>query len=312
MRCAASGINYGSHHVLLLQYAAMELVLDILIDALVDTAKLVPFLFVTYLAMEALERAAGNKTSEAVERAGHAGPFIGALLGAVPQCGFSAAAATLYAGRVVTLGTLIAVFLATSDEMIPIMIAEQADPSLILKILGIKVMVGMVMGFVVDAVAYLLRRNATGELQIHDICEADGCHCDDEEGGILRSAFTHTVQVTIFIFLVSLVLTAIVELVGEEAFSRFLVLNPELSVVASAVVGLIPNCAASVIITELYLEGSLAFGACMAGLLVSAGIGLLVLFRTNRRPRENAGVVAILLAVGIAWGLIFNAVGFAL
>lgn len=287
----------------------MDLVIDILLDATIDTVKLVPFLFLTYLAMEALERAAGSKTSEAVERAGHAGPFIGALLGAVPQCGFSAAAATLYAGRVVTLGTLIAVFLATSDEMIPIMIAEQADPALILKILGIKVMVGMVMGFLIDAIVYIVRRNHTSELQIHELCEADHCHCEDEDS-ILMSALRHTVQVTMFIFLVSLVLTAIVEVVGEEAVASFLVGNPELSVVGAAVVGLIPNCAASVIITELYLEGSLGFGACMAGLLVSAGIGLLVLFRTNRRLRENIGIVFLLLAIGIAWGFIFNATGF--
>ena len=290
----------------------MELVLDILLDALIDTAKLVPFLFVTYLAMEALERAAGEKTAEAVERAGHAGPFIGALLGAFPQCGFSAAAATLYAGRVVTLGTLIAVFLATSDEMLPIMIAEQVDPALILKILGIKVVVGMLAGFAIDAAAYILRRNASGELQIHELCEADNCHCHDEEGGIVRSAFNHTVQVTIFIFLISLALTAIVEVVGEATFSLFLVSNPELSVVASAIVGLIPNCAASVIITELYLAGNLGFGATMAGLLVSAGIGLLVLFRTNRRMRENLMVVVLLLAVGVFFGLVFTALGFSL
>ena len=290
----------------------MELLVDILLDALIDTAKLVPFLFVTYLAMEALERVAGSKTSEMVERAGHAGPLIGALLGAFPQCGFSAAAATLYAGRVVTLGTLIAVFLATSDEMIPIMIAEQADPVLVLKILGVKVTVGMVMGFVIDAVAYLMRRNATGELHIHEICEADHCHCHDDSGGVLRSALNHTLQVTLFIFLVSLVLTAAVELVGEDRFAQFLVANPELSVVASALVGLIPNCAASVIITELYLEGSLGFGAAMAGLLVSAGIGLLVLFRTNRRLRENAGIVVLLFAIGVVWGLVFTAVDFSL
>lgn len=291
--------------------ALMDLVLDILLDALIDTAKLIPFLFVTYLVMEALERAAGDKTTEAVERAGHAGPFIGALLGAFPQCGFSAAAATLYAGRVITLGTILAVFLATSDEMLPIMIAEQVEPTLILKILGLKVVVGMVMGFLIDAVAYLMRRNATGELHIHELCEAENCHCEEGEG-ILMSSLRHTAQVTLFIFLVTLGLTAIVELVGEATFSLFLISNPELSVVASALVGLIPNCAASVIITELYLEGSLGFGACMAGLLVSAGIGLLVLFRTNRRMRENLCIVVILLVAGIAWGLIFNATGFVL
>ncbi len=289
----------------------MEMLSDILLDALIDTAKLVPFLFVTYLAMEALERAAGDKTSAAVERAGHAGPLVGALLGAFPQCGFSAAAATLYAGRVVTMGTLIAVFLATSDEMIPIMIAEQADPLLVVKLVGVKVLVGMVMGFVVDAVLVLVRRKSSSELRIHELCEADHCHCD-EEGSVFGSALRHTVQVTAFIFLVSLILTAIVETVGEEALEQFLTANPGLSVVAASVVGLIPNCAASVVITELYLAGSLGFGACMAGLLVSAGIGLLVLFRTNRSVRDNLVIVAVLLACGIGWGLLFNALGISL
>ncbi|MBQ9068648.1 MAG: arsenic efflux protein [Eggerthellaceae bacterium] len=284
------------------------MMLDILLDAFLDTARLVPFLFVTYLAMEALERAAGDKTAAAIERAGHAGPFVGALLGAFPQCGFSAAAATLYAGRVVTVGTLIAVFLATSDEMIPIMIAERVDPVLIAKIVGVKVVVGMVMGFAIDAVVRIVRRSASEPLQIHELCEAEHCHCEEGEG-VLISALRHTLQVTLFIFLVSLALTAFVETVGEEALSTFLVSNPELSVVASAVVGLIPNCAASVVITELYLDGSLGFGACMAGLLVSAGIGLLVLFRTNRRPRENAAIVVLLLAIGVAWGLLFTALG---
>ena len=289
----------------------MEFVLDILLDATLDTAKLIPFLFVTYLAMEALERATGDKAEDAVRRAGHAGPLIGALLGAVPQCGFSAAAATLYAGRVVTLGTVIAVFLATSDEMLPIMIAEQADPALILKILGIKVLIGMAMGFLVDGVVRLTRRGSAGDLQIHELCEADNCHCDDGEG-VLMSALRHTIQVTIFIFLVTLALIVLVELVGAARLSLLLTSNPELSVVASALVGLIPNCAASVIITELYLEGSLGFGACMSGLLVSAGVGLLVLFRTNRRQRENLLIVVLLLVFGIAWGLVFNALGIVL
>ena len=289
----------------------MEMVLDILLDATIDTAKLVPFLFVTYLAMEAIERAASGKTTAAIQRAGYAGPLIGALLGAFPQCGFSAAAATFYAGRVVTLGTLIAVFLATSDEMIPIMIAEQADPALVLKILGIKVAVGMVMGFIVDALARLARHGAPSKERIHELCEADHCHCEEGEG-ILGSALRHTIQVTVFIFVVSLALTALVEGVGEDVLAGFLTSNPELSIVASAVVGLIPNCAASVVITELYLEGSLGLGACIAGLLVSAGIGLLVLLRTNRRPRENIGIIVLLLAIGIAWGLLINVTGLSL
>ena len=298
-----------------------------------DTLYLIPFLFVTYLAMEWLEHKAGDKAEEAVRRAGAAGPVVGALVGIVPQCGFSAAAATLWAGRVITLGTLFAVFLSTSDEMLPIFLAEQVAPMTILKIMGVKLMIGMVMGFVVDAAVRLARRDRE-KLRIHELCERDHCHCNDdceaceqqpelaydfehdeehehhhEGGSILRSALKHTVQVTVFIFIITLVLDGALELVGEDALAAFLGSNPVLSVLGSALVGLIPNCAASVVIAPLYVEGALGAGAMMAGLLVSAGVGLLVLFRTNRGLRQNLIVLAGLWATGAFWGLIISAFG---
>ena len=298
-----------------------------------DTLYLIPFLFVTYLAMEWLEHKAGDKAEEAVRRAGAAGPVVGALVGIVPQCGFSAAAATLWAGRVITLGTLFAVFLSTSDEMLPIFLAEQVAPMTILKIMGVKLMIGMIMGFVVDAAIRLARRDRE-KLRIHELCERDRCHCNgdceaseqqpelvydfehDEEhehhregGSILRSALKHTVQVTVFIFVITLVLDGALELVGEDALAAFLGSNPVLSVLGSALVGLIPNCAASVVIAQLYVEGALGAGAMMAGLLVSAGVGLLVLFRTNRGLRQNLIVLAGLWATGAFWGLIISAFG---
>lgn len=298
-----------------------------------DTLYLIPFLFVTYLAMEWLEHKAGDKAEEAVRRAGAAGPVVGALVGVVPQCGFSAAAATLWAGRVITLGTLFAVFLSTSDEMLPIFLAEQVAPMTILKIMGVKLMIGMVMGFVVDAAVRLARRDRE-KLRIHELCERDHCHCNDdceaceqqpelaydfehdeehehhhEGGSILRSALKHTVQVTVFIFIITLVLDGALELVGEDALAAFLGSNPVLSVLGSALVGLIPNCAASVVIAQLYVEGALGAGAMMAGLLVSAGVGLLVLFRTNRGLRQNLIVLAGLWATGAFWGLIISAFG---
>lgn len=300
-----------------------------------DTLYLIPFLFVTYLAMEWLEHKAGDKAEEAVRRAGAAGPVVGALVGIVPQCGFSAAAATLWAGRVITLGTLFAVFLSTSDEMLPIFLAEQVAPMTILKIMGVKLIIGMVMGFVVDAAIRLARRDRE-KLRIYELCERDHCHCNgdcetceqqpelaydfehDEEhehhhegGSILRSALKHTVQVTVFIFVITLVLDGALELVGEDALAAFLGSNPVLSVLGSALVGLIPNCAASVVIAQLYVEGALGAGAMMAGLLVSAGVGLLVLFRTNRRLRQNLIVLAVLWATGVFWGLIISAFGIA-
>lgn len=284
----------------------MELLMDVVLDAAVDTLKLLPFLFLTYLAMEALEHHAGERSEEAVRKAGSLGPVVGAVLGVVPQCGFSAAASTLFAGRVITVGTLLAVFLSTSDEMLPILIAEQAPLSLIGQVLLIKVAVAIVVGFVVDALVRLAKRDGDGHIHIHELCEQEHCDCDDS---VLVSAVKHTLQVTLFIFLVALVLGFVIEWVGPEALASFMSQNPALSVVAASLVGLIPNCAASVAITELYLEGALGFGAMMGGLLVSAGVGLLVLFRTNRPMGLNFAITGVLLAVGVAFGGLLTLVG---
>lgn len=341
--------------------------------AFVDTLKLVPFLFVTYLAMEALEHYASSKSIVAVRRAGTAGPVIGALLGVVPQCGFSAAAATLYSARVITLGTLFAVFLSTSDEMLPIMIAAQAPAGFIAEVLAIKALCGLIAGFAIDVVLRL-RHHAVEAMRIRDLCERDHCGCDDESaanriddwgaeysneeergaelacasderherdrahnydrghdhsrdhvhahnrshghahgfGAIAKSSLVHTLQVTLFIFLVSLALEIVIDGVGEDALASFISANSNLSVVVSAIVGLIPNCAASVVLTELYLEGALSTGAMLAGLLVSAGVGLLVLFRANRPMHENFLIVAGLVACGVVFGFIVGVFGIAL
>ena len=323
-----------------------HIITHVLEHSLSDVLYLIPFLFVTYLAMEWLEHKTGGRTQEAVKRAGAAGPVVGSLLGVVPQCGFSAAAATLYAGRVITLGTVFAVFLSTSDEMLPIFLAEQVPIDVIVKIMGAKVIIGMVMGFIVDAVLRIARRDKQ-RLRIHELCERDKCHCagdcatceenpalvyehhddcahgcthdhhthdhghDHDHGwaGIAKSALVHTVQVSLFIFIITIALNAVIEAIGEEALAAFLGSNSALAVFASALVGLIPNCAASVVIAQLYVEGVLGAGAMLAGLLVSAGIGLLVLFRTNRHLRENLAVVGILYVTGVAWGLAVNALG---
>lgn len=311
-----------------------------------DTLYLIPFLFLTYVAMEWLEHRTAGKTQEAIQHAGAAGPIVGAVLGVVPQCGFSAAAATLYAGRVVTLGTLFAVFLSTSDEMLPIFIAEQVPVETIAKILGAKLLIGMIMGFIVDTVLRLARRDKQ-KLRIHELCEQDRCHCNNECAtcesnpelvyqhhddcaagcshehhahehdhdhshgwkSILKSALIHTVQVGVFVFLITLALNYVLEVVGEDALASFLGSNTVLSVLASALVGLIPNCAASVAIAQLYLEGVLGAGAMMAGLLVSAGVGLLVLLRANRPLRQTIAIIVLLYVTGVAWGLVGNAFG---
>lgn len=293
----------------MLECNLMELVWDILVDAAIDTLKLVPFLFVTYLVIEAIEHRASEKTEKLIKKAGVAGPLVGALVGIFPQCGFSAAASTLYAGRVITLGTLISVYLATSDEMLPVLLAEQADLGIIGLIMVSKLIIGMVMGFLIDAIYRIVTRRHHGKINIHHMCERDHCGCGEEEGGILRSATIHTLQVTFFVFLITLVIDALITLVGENTLATFLDTQPVLSVIMSATVGLIPNCAASVVITELFLEGTISTAPMMSGLLVSAGVGILVLFRANASAKQNVGILAILWSTGILWGLIFLATG---
>lgn len=391
----------------------MDLLLHFVEHALEDTLSLVPFLFVTYLALEALEHAAGNRVNAAVRRAGAAGPVVGAALGVLPQCGFSAMAATLYAGRVVTLGTLVAVFLSTSDEMLPMLLAERVDASSVATLLAAKAAIALISGVVVDAVLRALRRNTRvhaairrtvlgpkslagedesraadiidsfseageGAEHIHRLCERDHCGCeefhahhhgededhmhgedhghgDDYEDGddgdhhehahqdgvlgsgshgvstaracshehghdhahggsavksIVLSALSHTVQVTVFIFIVTFALVAVLETVGEPAMEAFLSSNRAFAILGSALVGIIPNCSASVVITQLYLEGVLSLAPAMAGLLVSAGVGYLVLFRTNRSMRENMAILILLYLVAVLWGFVLMLLGF--
>lgn len=391
----------------------LDTLLDVFLDAFKDTLTLIPFLFITYLAMEALEHSAAHFSERVVVRAGKAGPVLGSLLGALPQCGFSAMAATLYAGRVVTIGTVFAVFLSTSDEMLPVFISEGAPIETILTIIGLKVLIGMLAGLLVDACIRLVRGNRHDKLRIHELCLQDNCDCESIEddvrdavsgaednsgehferntssyltpekasdgtshanqaaqrraveaaalaaykndgfashsdkghpehenspvqettkdhacthctcshhhhvhghghGSIWKSALIHTVQVTLFIFLISLILDGIITFVGEDALANFMNQNAILSIFASGLVGLIPNCAASVAISDLYLQGALGTPAMMAGLLVGAGVGLLVLFRSNRPQRNNVIILGVLYAIGVAVGLVFYAIGFAI
>ncbi len=257
-------------------------------------------LFLTYLAMEWLEHHAGNKIQKVVQKAGSAGPAIGALVGAVPQCGFSAAASNLYAGRLISVGTLIAIYLSTSDEMLPVMISAQAPAELIGGILLTKILVGMAAGFVID---FTFRNRKHNQDQVHEICEQEDCHC---ESGILRSALKHTVQVGLFILLVSFGLNLVLEITGSEILAEFLLNRPILGPVLAGLVGLIPNCAASVVITELFLEGVIGAGAMMSGLLVGAGVGLLVLFRVNHHRKENLKIVGMLYFVGVLVGIVIE------
>ncbi len=387
----------------------MELLPHLLEHAFEDTIYLVPFLLATYILLELLEHKAGDKAAVLVRKAGIAGPFVGSLLGAVPQCGFSAAGSALYASRAITLGTLFAVFLSTSDEMLPLFIAEQVDPLIMLSIIGTKIAIGMIMGFAIDGALRLRVRSEvkheekrlrdlghgvccthtenrenehehehgrkcdrehesdhehenkhehgldhdhgherkarvacshehsisranshnnpvsctcphghhlTGtELEqpfSHHHCHNPSCSVSEESSSwkdILISALKHTLQVTIIVYLISFALVAAMELAGEDVITNYLVTNPGIAIFGSALVGLIPNCGASVVITQLYLDGMLGTGAMISGLLVSAGVGILVLFSENHRLRQNISILVGLLIIGVAWGSLFELLG---
>lgn len=273
--------------------------LQVIQETLTDTLKLIPFLFLTYLAMEYLEHRTGQKAQKLIRKAGRSGPVLGGLLGIVPQCGFSAAASNLYAGRVISLGTLIAIYLSTSDEMLPILISEQASVELILRILLAKAGIGIAAGLAVD---FVMRRRTSEEYHhIHNICEQERCHC---EKGVFRSALSHTGQITLFILLVTFVLNLILHFVGEDALENLILNRPLLGPVLAGMVGLIPNCAGSVAITQLYLKGAMSLGAAMAGLLTGSGVGLLVLFRVNHNKKENLKILGLLYVIGVLAGFV--------
>lgn len=283
--------------------------LDVIADTLTDALKILPFLFVTYLVMEYIEHKAGDKAEEMVQKAGRFGPFIGSILGVVPQCGFSAAASNLYAGRIITLGTLLSIYLSTSDEMLPIFISEQVPILTILRILGIKVLIGMAAGFAIDLVVRKKHNNGTEHehLKIEEMCDHQHCHCG--EGKIWKSALSHTLQIIFFIIVVSFGLNLLIEVIGEDRLSAVLSGKPVIGCMLAGIIGLIPNCAASVVLTQLYLEEMLNAGSMIAGLLVGAGVGLLILFRVNEDLKENLKITVLLYVIGVAVGIIIETAG---
>lgn len=279
-------------------------ILQLVPDACVDTLKLVPFLFLTYLLMEWLEHKTGSRTQAMIRRAGKAGPMFGGLLGAFPQCGFSAAAANLYAGGLITAGTLVAVFLSTSDEMLPIFISEAVPIRTIIKILAAKVLFAIFCGFLLDILYHGILRRELRYKNIHTMCESEHCKCEE---GVFSSAMRHTLKIAIFIFLVTLVLEAVLEGVGEQRLSALMSDIPVVGESVAGLLGLIPNCASSVIITQLYLQQVIGAGPMMAGLFVNAGVGLLVLCRINKKhSKQNAGILAYLYLSGVVGGILIS------
>lgn len=277
---------------------------ELFVDAAKDTLRLIPFLLVTYLIMEYLEHRAAGRTEALLRRAGKAGPLWGAAAGLFPQCGFSAAAANFYAARLISRGTLTAVFLATSDEMLPVLLSQSAGLGTAARLLALKFAAGLSVGFLVDAAGAWIGRGAPPKgPQIHELCEQEHCDC---QAGIAASALRHTAGIAAFLFGATVLLNAAVLLLGEENLAAFMQGRPFLSVLFTALAGLIPNCAPSVIMTKLYLEGALSLGAAMAGLLTGSGAGVLILLRMNRDRKDNLAIIGIVYGAGAAAGLLLE------
>ena len=283
----------------------VHMFVEALTDAVIDSLKLLPFLFLTYLLMEYIEHHAMSSLTAAVGKVGKAGPLLGSLTGIVPQCGFSAAASGLFAGGVISIGTLLAVFLSTSDEMLPLFISHGVNAGTVAKILLAKVGIAIISGFAVDALVKALKKK--NKKTIHEFCEAE--HCDCEEENIFKSALIHTIKIWIFVFAVTLALNLLLESTGFTRLTEFVADRVYLAVPLVCLIGLIPNCAASIVITECYLSGLITSGAMMAGLLVSCGVGLLVLYRTNHHLKENVQATVMLYLIGVFWGFVIEGLG---
>ncbi len=272
---------------------------EIILDTLIDSLKLVPFLLITFILIEIIEHKINNK--KIITSSGKLGPLFGSLLGIFPQCGFGAAITNLYVTRIVTLGTLISVYLSTSDEMLPIMLSNNVEIGIIIKILLIKVFIGMFSGFIIDL---LLRKKE--KIEIKELCEHDHCHC---EHSIFLSSLKHTLNITIFIIIISFLLNLGFEYLGEETIEKLFLKNNIFSSFISSLIGLIPNCGASVAITELYLNNTISFGSCMAGLLTGSGVAILILFKTNKDIKENFKILFTVYGIGVISGIIIDLIG---
>jgi len=290
--------------------------LHIIIHTLKDSIHLIPFLFIAFLIIELIEHKLSKKTEKLIAKAGKGGPIIGALLGGIPQCGFSVVATNLYITRIISLGTLISIYLSTSDEMIPVLLSSDAPFSKVAAIVGIKVLIGMVVGFIIDLIIREThkedkknKKSAKTKDEFH-ICKDEHCHC---ENGIIKSTIIHTIKTLLFIFIITFIINVLFEhFVSEEVVEEFMESHKLIAPMFASLIGLIPNCGASVMISQIYVEGVITFGTAMAGLLTNSGLALLVLFRQNKNIKDNIRIITLIYILGILFGYIFNLIGIAI
>lgn len=275
--------------------------LHILEHSFLDSIKLLPFLFIAFFIIELIEHKLSDKSKKVISKSGKYGPILGSLLGLIPQCGFSVVATNLYITRILSLGTLISIYLSTSDEMLVILLSRNASISTILPLLGTKFIVGLISGFIID----FLLRNKKKEKQTYSICEDEHCGCEEEEN-LLKSSLIHTIKTFIFIFIATFIITLVFELFGEEYLSKLLLKDTLISPFITSLIGLIPNCASSVILTELYLSNSINFASIISGLLTGSGVAILVLFKSNKNIKENLTILSLVYGIGVITGIIIT------
>lgn len=274
--------------------------IHILIHTLEHGLHILPFLFIAFLIIEFIEHKLKSKNLKAIKKAGKAGPLVGGLLGLLPQCGFGVVVTNLYVTRVVSLGTLISIYLSTSDEMLAILVSQSIPFNEIIKILGTKFIIGMISGFIIDLI---FRKKIDNKID-SKICDEEHCHCEKEN--LFVSSLIHTIKTLVFILLVTFILNIIIEYFGDEVVNKIFMNNNFFSPFVSSLVGLIPNCASSVVLTELYLQGVLSFGSLIAGVLTGSGVAILVLFKTNKNMKENIFILSLLYLIGVVSGIIIN------
>ena len=275
------------------------MIIDAFLDAVLDTARTLPFLLAAFLVIEAMEHYSGRAASRLLSRVGRFGPAAGAVFGCIPQCGFSVAAANLYSGGLISLGTLLAVFLSTSDEAVLILLGHPGSAGTIFPLLLAKVMLGLAAGYILD----FFSRNPKEEKHIGDLCKSCGC---SNTSGVWRPALWHTLRLAVYLLGFTFVLNLVLEFLGVEQLARILGRDTLLQPFLAALLGLIPNCASSVLVTELYLAGGLSFGSAVAGLSAGAGVGLAVLFRSNRPMKKNFKILLLLYGIAAGFGILLG------
>ena len=274
---------------------------EVILDSLIDTLKLLPYLLITFILLEFIEHKLSKKQENILIKNKKYGPLLGGILGGLPQCGFSSMASSLFSSRVITMGTLIAVFLSTSDEMLPIMISEKIDPILIFKIVGFKVLIGIIIGFIIDLI---YKKKLEEKEKISENCDHEHCNCTHD--GVIISSIKHTLKIGLFILIANLVIGLIIDKVGEDNLSNLLVHKNIFGYFISSLIGLIPNCAGSVVITEVYLADVISVGTMLSGLLTGSGLGILLLFRENNNIKENISILSIIYIIGVVIGIIVD------